>query len=503
MRYLTGLVAGDALAAPTGSSRGTPRNGKCVAYIAAYPIAEVQRGINAFTLGCRARFPDCTVKVVWTGTWHSAEVEGAAAHYFWNVEQCDLITQHSDTSEPQRVFSAYGGVGIGYNSDMRTFVGDSVLSAPMFEWGPAFGELVTQELTQTWQPSQSYWPGAAEGAVKLAPAFSPRVSPATVQHVEQEHSKLRAASGDGAFNHIFCGPLLKRWAYEFATPADGSGPRAQGCGFNPIWRRLDPPEQINLRHYRDQNGDPLPSSQTAPQATDCLWGMSFAGEALVSEAFPAPFVEDLVFSDYLIDGVELLQPQGTQWGTVHNDTSHGCFTAYGTSGDRFFSPPPWPGCPAGSAMVGRTCEECPENTYEHDGKCIGCVCAHPSRTSDAFTVADDVHCASIRLRSLVLGSTVAVGPQFPHGLSNPVTGGRPTLRPRFNDARVSMRVAEAPALVGQSHREAAPIVSAWKVTLAPGVRFASATWRTVSSLINAKHAVSIVPTSRMAWEGHL
>jgi hypothetical protein len=379
MRYLTGLVAGDALAAPTGSLRGTPRNSNCVAYIAAYPIAEVQRGINAFTLGCRARFPECVVKVVWTGTWHSPAVEGAAAHFFWNVEQCDLMTQHSDTIQPQLVFNTYGGGGIGYNSNMRETVGDSVLTAPMFEWGPAFQELVTHELTQTWQPNQNYWPGSAEGAVKLAPTFSPRVAPETVQYVEQEHNRLRAASGDDALNHIFCGPLLKRWAYEFANPANPSGPRASGCGFNPIWRRLDPPEQINIRHYRDQNGDSLPSSLTAPRATDCLWGMTFAGEALRSEAFPQPFDEDFVFSDYLIDGAELLQPRDTLWGTVHNDTNHGCFTAYGTSGDRFFSPPIVSPivCAPGQRLVNNAaaaeCEDCPAATYEDDGRCRACV----------------------------------------------------------------------------------------------------------------------------------
>eukprot|EP00966_Prymnesium_polylepis_P148563 3432072-Prymnesium_polylepis.1 len=116
MRYLSGIVAGDALAAPKGSLSATPRNGSCVGYIAAYPIPEVQRGINAFAKGCRSRFAGCTVKVLWLGTWHSVKVEGAAARYFWNVAQCDIITQHSDTTEPQLVYKAYGGLGVGYNS---------------------------------------------------------------------------------------------------------------------------------------------------------------------------------------------------------------------------------------------------------------------------------------------------------------------------------------------------------------------------------------------------
>ena len=337
MRYLTGLVAGDALRAAKSSPYATPRNGTCVGYVAAYPLPEVQRGINAFVLGCRARFPACTVKVMWTGTWHSSKVEGASAHYFWNVEGCDIITQHSDSTEPQLVYQAYGGLGIGYNSDMRETVGDSVLTAPMFQWGAVYRDFVHQILTDTWIEGFQAWPGAAEGAVKLVPTFSPRVDPATVSHVEQEHDKLKAAAGDDALHHIFCGPLLKRWAYDFA--AGSSGPRASGCGFQPVWRRLEPPEQINLKHYRDANGSLLPASRTIPRDTDCIWGLSRPGQALLQNAYPnGDFSEDEVFNDYMLDGVELLHPRTNEWGTVHDENNHGCFTSYGTTGDRFFSP---------------------------------------------------------------------------------------------------------------------------------------------------------------------
>ena len=63
MRYLAGIVAGDALAAPSGTPYATARGNTCVGYVAAYPIPEVQRGINAFALGCKSRYPGCIVKV--------------------------------------------------------------------------------------------------------------------------------------------------------------------------------------------------------------------------------------------------------------------------------------------------------------------------------------------------------------------------------------------------------------------------------------------------------
>jgi basic membrane protein A len=56
-RYLTGMVA------------GAMTKSKELGYVAAFPIPEVIRGINAFTLGAQAVNPDVKVRVVWTKTW--------------------------------------------------------------------------------------------------------------------------------------------------------------------------------------------------------------------------------------------------------------------------------------------------------------------------------------------------------------------------------------------------------------------------------------------------
>jgi basic membrane protein A len=55
-RYLSGMVAG----AMTKSN--------ILGYVAAFPIPEVIRGINAFTLGAQEMNPDVQVRVVWTKT---------------------------------------------------------------------------------------------------------------------------------------------------------------------------------------------------------------------------------------------------------------------------------------------------------------------------------------------------------------------------------------------------------------------------------------------------
>ena len=65
-RYLSGIVAGKA----------TKSN--LIGFVAAYPIPEVIRGINAFTLGVRKVNPQAKVKVVWIYTWHDPAKEKEA-----------------------------------------------------------------------------------------------------------------------------------------------------------------------------------------------------------------------------------------------------------------------------------------------------------------------------------------------------------------------------------------------------------------------------------------
>jgi basic membrane protein A len=52
---------------------------KTIGYVAAFPIPEVIRGINAFTLGVQAVNPEATVRVVWTKTWYDPATEKEAA----------------------------------------------------------------------------------------------------------------------------------------------------------------------------------------------------------------------------------------------------------------------------------------------------------------------------------------------------------------------------------------------------------------------------------------
>ncbi|MEM7347996.1 MAG: BMP family ABC transporter substrate-binding protein, partial [Chloroflexota bacterium] len=187
-RYLSGLVAGAA----------TESN--VIGYVAAFPIPEVLRGINAFTLGVREVNPDAEVRVVWTNTWFGPPEEKEAADALISAG-ADVIAQHQDTTEPQKAAADADGLSIGYNSDMAQFVGDTVLTGPVWNWGVKYVEIAQQVSNGTYDGSESYWGGMDGGIVGLAP-LSDRVSEETAALVEERSAAIIAGETD-----VFCGPI--------------------------------------------------------------------------------------------------------------------------------------------------------------------------------------------------------------------------------------------------------------------------------------------------------
>ena len=185
-RYLTGIIAG----------RMTKSN--VIGYVAAFPIPEVIRGINGFTLGVRSVNPKAQVKVVWTNTWYDPVKEREAAVALLD-SGADIIAQHQDTTEPQKAAQERGKYSIGYDSDMGKFVGDSVLASAVWEWSTYLASTVKQALAGTWK-THEYWGGLKDGVVKLS-SISPKVPASVKKEVEAAQKKIL-----GGWS-IFSGPL--------------------------------------------------------------------------------------------------------------------------------------------------------------------------------------------------------------------------------------------------------------------------------------------------------
>ncbi len=203
-RYLTGMVAG----------KMTKSN--IIGYVAAFPIPEVIRGINAFALGVKKVNPDAKVKVVWTKTWYDPPLEKDAAKSLLDVG-ADVITQHQDSPGPQEAAQEAGVYSIGYNTDMAKFAPKAHLTAAVWNWAPLYVEMATQVKDGTWK-STSIWPGMDKGIVGIAP-FGPMV-PEDVQKVVM----AEADAIKGGKDTVFTGPIKDQAGTvkiaEGTTPSD-------------------------------------------------------------------------------------------------------------------------------------------------------------------------------------------------------------------------------------------------------------------------------------------
>jgi basic membrane protein A len=198
-RYLEGMAA--AAASQTGE----------LGYVAAFPIPEVVRGINAYTLGAREVNPDATVRVVWTSTWYDPEVEGQAAESLLGAG-VDVLGMHQDSPATGQAAEAANAGWTGYNSDMERFAPQAWLTATTWDWAPYYIETVREVMEGTWEP-ESYYGDMGDGMVNLAP-FGERVPADIRDDIEARQAELT----DGTFAP-FTGPIVDADGEERA--ADG------------------------------------------------------------------------------------------------------------------------------------------------------------------------------------------------------------------------------------------------------------------------------------------
>ena len=186
-RYLSGLVAGKM----TKSNK--------IGYVGAYPIPEVVRCINAFTVGVQEVNPKATVKVVWTNTWYDPAKEKQAALSLIE-DGCDLITQNQDSYAAQQAAEEKGVLAIGCDSDMHSFAPNANLTSPIFNWGPYYVKVASQVQNGTWK-SSDYWGGLEDGVVALAP-IADKVPADVKQLVADKNQALKDKKYD-----VFKGPI--------------------------------------------------------------------------------------------------------------------------------------------------------------------------------------------------------------------------------------------------------------------------------------------------------
>ena len=205
-RYVIGRIAGAATKSNT------------IGYIASFPIPEVVRGINAFTLGLRSVNPDAKVKVVWVSTWFDPGKEGDAAKAL--IDQgADVLVQHTDSPAPLQVAEERGAFAFGQASDMAAFGPTAHLSAVVNNWGPYYVSRVQAVMDGTWE-SQDVWGGISADMIRLAEFNPGSLSADVIADAQATVDGIR--SGD---IHPFAGPIMDQAGNEVvaagATLTDG------------------------------------------------------------------------------------------------------------------------------------------------------------------------------------------------------------------------------------------------------------------------------------------
>jgi basic membrane protein A len=187
-QYVAGVVAGL-----------TTKKNK-LGFVAAKPIPQVLRNINAFTLGAKSVNPKITTSVVFTGDWSLPVKEAEAANSL--VDQgADVLTMHVDspkvvveTAEKRGVFSS------GYHANQSTLAPKGYLTGAEWNWAKVYTDYVT------WVREGKSYPhllrgGLKEGFVKLSP-YGPAVSEETKKKADEVKARLTEGT-----MVIFKGPL--------------------------------------------------------------------------------------------------------------------------------------------------------------------------------------------------------------------------------------------------------------------------------------------------------
>lgn len=188
MRYLSGIAAG--LRTKTNE----------IGYIAAFDIPEVNRGINAFTLGVRSVNPDAVVYVDWCGSWIDENAAADSFRSLYDKHNIDIIAMHTNALSPLELAEEKGVWSIGYNIDNSADYPNTYLTSAIWKWEnfyiPRIGDCIRNNFV-----GKHYWDSADTGIVALAP-LTENAAEGTEEIIKRETERIHSGTFD-----VFYGPI--------------------------------------------------------------------------------------------------------------------------------------------------------------------------------------------------------------------------------------------------------------------------------------------------------
>ncbi|MCU0926491.1 MAG: BMP family ABC transporter substrate-binding protein [Hydrogenophaga sp.] len=209
--YMAGVIA------------GTMTKTNTLGFVGSFPIPEVLRNINAFTLGAQSVNPKIKTKVVWVNTWFDPPKETEAAQSLIN-QGADVLLQNTDSTAVLQTAEKNGKFAFGWDSDMSEFAPNAHLGSAVVYWAPYYIQAIEELKAGTWATKRTVW-GVKEGLNDLI-KISDKVPAETVAKVDEIKAGLKA----GTFE-VFRGPIMDNTGKEVLAK-DAIGDQAFRDGVN-------------------------------------------------------------------------------------------------------------------------------------------------------------------------------------------------------------------------------------------------------------------------------
>jgi len=154
--YVAGIAAG----LKTASNK--------LGYVAAHPIPNLLRGINAFALGARSVNPKVSVQVIFLGTWKDPTREAEAANSL--IDQgVDVLAQEVDSNSTMAQVAEKRGISfIGQYYDASSIAPHAWLLGNYYYWGPMMVDIIKQVQAGSWKEARIL-ATLAGGELKMTP----------------------------------------------------------------------------------------------------------------------------------------------------------------------------------------------------------------------------------------------------------------------------------------------------------------------------------------------
>ena len=187
-QYLNGVIAGHM------------SKSKKLGFVAAKPIPQVLRNINAFTMGARSVDPKITTTVIFTGDWSMAVKEAEATNSLAD-QGVDVFTMHVDGPKVIVETAAKRGKMVcGYHASQAKLAPQAYLTGAEWNWVTAYTTIIGA--ARGGKPHPNFVRGGLkDGFVKSSP-YGSMVTEGARKNADAIRAKMMAGTFD-----IFAGEL--------------------------------------------------------------------------------------------------------------------------------------------------------------------------------------------------------------------------------------------------------------------------------------------------------